>query len=70
MRARTVAPAPLAVEAVLAVDRATRSLTLDGAFARLRSGQLDAYESMFASEDAAEGPRAFTEGRDSHWQGR
>ena len=70
MAARIVASAPLAVEAVLAVDRATRSLTLDEAFAHLRSGELDAYERMLASEDAEEGPRAFTEGRDPHWQGR
>ena len=70
MAARIVASAPLAVEAVLAVDRATRSLTLDEAFAHLRSGELDAYERMLASEDAEEGPRAFTEGRDPPWQGR
>ena len=43
---------------------------LDEAFAHLRSGGLDAYERMLASEDAEEGPRAFTEGRDPHWQGR
>ncbi len=70
LAARIMASAPLAVEAVIAVDRATRSLTLDEAFAHLRSGELDAYERMLASEDAEEGPRAFTEGRDPHWQGR
>ena len=70
LAARIMASAPLAVEAVIAVDRTTRSLTLDEAFAHLRSGELDAYERMLASEDAEEGPRAFTEGRDPHWQGR
>ena len=70
LAARIMASAPLAVEAVIAVDRTTRSLTHDEAFAHLRSGELDAYERMLASEDAEEGPRAFTEGRDPHWQGR
>ena len=70
LAARIMASAPLAVEAVIAVDRTTRSLPLDEAFAHLRSGELDAYERMLASEDAEEGPRAFTEGRDPHWQGR
>ena len=67
---RIVASAPLAVEAVMAVDRETSARTLDEAFVHLRSGRLDAYERMLASEDADEGPRAFTEKRDPHWQGR
>ena len=67
---RIVDAAPLAVEAVMAVDRETNALTLDEAFAHLRSGQLDAYERMLSSEDSEEGPRAFTEKRDPHWQGR
>ena len=70
LAARIMASAPLAVEAVIAVGRTKHSLTLDEAFAHLRSGELDAYERMLASEDAEEGPRAFTEGRDPHWQGR
>ena len=70
LAARIMASAPLAVEAVIAVDRTTRSFPLDEAFAHLRSGELDGYERMLASEDAEEGPRAFTEGRDPHWQGR
>ena len=67
---RIVASAPLAVEAVMAVDRETSARTLDEAFVHLRSGRLDAYERMLASEDVDEGPRAFTEKRDPHWQGR
>jgi crotonobetainyl-CoA hydratase len=54
----------------MAVDRETRALPLDGAFAHLRSGGLAAYERMLSSEDAEEGPRSFSEGRDPHWQGR
>jgi crotonobetainyl-CoA hydratase len=67
---RVVAAAPLAVAAIMAVDRATAGRSLDDAFDHLRSGDLSAYERMLASDDADEGPRAFTEGRDPHWQGR
>lgn len=67
---RIAAAAPLAVEAVMAIDRATRHLHLDEAFAHLRSGNLAAYERMLVSDDAQEGPQAFAEKRDPHWQGR
>ncbi|MBJ29844.1 MAG: crotonobetainyl-CoA hydratase [Acidimicrobiaceae bacterium] len=67
---RIAAAAPLAVEAVMAIDRATGHRSLDDAFAHLRSGDLVEYERMLASEDAQDGPRAFAEKRDPHWQGR
>ena len=67
---RIAAAAPLAVEAVMAIDRATGHLSLDEAFGHLRSGDLEAYERMLASDDALEGPRAFAEKRDPYWQGR
>ena len=67
---RIAAAAPLAVEAIMAVNRTTRGRPLDEAFAHLRSGDLVAYERMLASDDAQEGPRAFTEKREPHWQGR
>jgi len=66
---RIASAAPLAVEAVMAIDRATRHLPLGEAFVYLRSGGLEAYERMLRSEDAKEGPRAFTEKRDPYWQG-
>ena len=66
---RIASAAPLAVEAVMAIDRATRHLPLGEAFGHLRSGDLEAYERMLRSEDAKEGPRAFTEKRDPYWQG-
>ena len=67
---RIAAAAPLAVEAVMAIDRATHQLSTDEAFVHLRSGDLEAYERMLALEDAQEGPRAFAEKRNPHWQGR
>ena len=66
---RIASAAPLAVEAVMAIDRATRHLPLGEAFGHLRSGDLEAYERMLRSEDAKEGPRAFVEKRDPYWQG-
>ena len=66
---RIASAAPLAVEAVMAIDRATRHLPLGEAFGHLRSGDLEAYERMLRSEDAKEGPRAFAEKRDPYWQG-
>jgi crotonobetainyl-CoA hydratase len=67
---RIVAAAPLAVAAVKEVLRATEHLGVADAYAVLRSGDLPAYERMLASEDSAEGPRAFAEGRAPRWQGR
>ena len=67
---RIATAAPLAVEAVMAIDRATGHRSLDDAFTHLRSGDLAEYERMLASEDAQEGPRAFAEKRHPHWQGR
>ena len=66
---RIASAAPLAVEAVMAIDRATRHLPLGEAFGHLRSGDLEAYERMLGSEDAEEGPRAFAEKRNPYWQG-
>ena len=66
---RIASAAPLAVEAVMAIDRATRHLPLGEAFGHLRSGDLEAYERMLRSEDAKEGPRAFAEKRNPYWQG-
>ena len=66
---RIASAAPLAVEAVMAIDRATRHLPLGEAFGYLRSGDLEAYERMLGSEDAEEGPRAFAEKRNPYWQG-
>ncbi len=67
---RVVEAAPLAVAAIMEADTRTHHLGIDEAFGRLRSGELTRYQSVLASEDAREGPRAFTEGRRPRWSGR
>ena len=64
------AAAPLAVAAVQEVLAATAALDVPEGFARLRSGDLPAYQRMLRSEDAVEGPRAFAERREPRWHGR
>ena len=70
LAACVVEAAPLSVAAAKEIGDRTAHLPLLEAFERLRSGEMAAYEAMLASEDAAEGPRAFTEGRVPRWQGR
>ena len=69
LAARIVEAAPLSVAAIREIRDRTQHLPLHQAFELLRSGELAAYEAMLASADAAEGPRAFTEGRAPRWQG-
>ena len=69
--AREVAEmAPLAVEAVLAVMKESSHLTVQQALDAMRKGDVPAYTAMVESEDAQEGPAAFTEGRRPEWKGR
>ena len=70
LAARVVEAAPLSVAAICEVRDSTVHLPRPEAFKLLRSGELAAYEAMLASEDAAEGPKAFTERRAPRWQGR
>lgn len=70
MAAGIAAAAPLAVEALLEVTRATEALSDEDAFAMMRHGDLPARARMRASEDFHEGPRAFAEKRAPRWQGR
>jgi crotonobetainyl-CoA hydratase len=67
---RIAGAAPLAVAAVKEILRTTEHLGVEEAYALLRSGHLEAYRRMLASEDVNEGPRAFAEGRPPRWQGR
>lgn len=70
MAALLASGAPLALAAVKAVVRATETLSIRDCYALMRSGKLTAFETMLASEDAQEGPRAFAEKRDPVWQGK
>jgi len=69
LAARVVEAAPLSVAAICEIRDSTVHLPRPEGFKLLRSGELAAYEAMLASEDAAEGSKAFTEGRPPRWQG-
>ena len=69
LAARIAEAAPLSVAAIRQIRDRTQHLPPADAFELLRSGDLDAYEAMLVSDDAAEGPTAFTEGRAPRWQG-
>jgi len=60
------ANAPIAVREGLAVARTAIAAGEEAAWDRTRS----AWERVLASEDAAEGPRAFAERREPNWTGR
>ncbi len=66
--AQIVAAAPLAVEALIEIDRAMEGVPEEAAFKRMRSG-LPAHKRMRASKDFLEGPRAFAEKRPPRWTG-
>lgn len=65
-----VEAAPLALAAVKQVLRATEGQSVPDAYRTLRAGDLAAYRTMLASEDAKEGPLAFGEKRAPLWRGR
>jgi len=68
--ARIAAAAPLATRAVKAIVAATEELPVQNGYAALRDGSIPAYDRAIGSDDAQEGPRAFTEDRDPEWTGR
>jgi len=70
MADRIVALAPLAVAAILDIRQRTEARTVQEGLALMRSGEIESYRRMLASEDAEEGPRAFAEKRDPVWRGR
>jgi crotonobetainyl-CoA hydratase len=60
---RIAAAAPLATQATKQVVRGAEGLSAEEAFAAMRRGDFPAYTRALASDEAAEGARAFAEGR-------
>jgi crotonobetainyl-CoA hydratase len=65
-----VQAAPLAVAAVKEIVSATEGQDLQSAYQTLRNGALPTYRTMLRSQDAAEGPLAFSEKRPPRWTGQ
>lgn len=65
-----VLAAPLALTAVKELVNATEGQTIEAAYTTLRKADLPHYRAMLRSDDAAEGPRAFSEKRPPRWQAR
>ncbi len=65
-----VLAAPLALAAVKELVKTTEGQTIAAAYATLRKADLPHYRAMLRSDDAAEGPRAFSEKRSPRWQAR
>ena len=59
--------APLSIAAVKEIVRQTSELSVEDGYKLMRSGVLQHYPKVLHSEDALEGPLAFTEGREPQW---
>jgi crotonobetainyl-CoA hydratase len=62
--------APLAIQAVCEITKATEHQSIAQAYRTLRTDSMPVYQAMLHSEDVLEGPRAFAEQRDPVWKGR
>ena len=61
--------APLSLAAIKSVMRSTEMMGLEEAYELMRSGKIEPYHKMLNSEDAKEGPIAFSEKRSPEWKG-
>ncbi|MEM7528511.1 MAG: enoyl-CoA hydratase-related protein [Pseudomonadota bacterium] len=67
---RVAASAPLSLQAIKEMDRATEGLAEREAYRVMREGDLPVYRKVYASEDAEEGMTALSEKRAPVWKGR
>ncbi len=62
--------APLSLAAIKSVVRETDHMELETAYEFMRSGSIKPYQKMLRSDDAKEGPIAFSEKRSPKWKGK
>jgi len=62
--------APLSLAAIKSVVRETEHMELETAYEVMRSGSIKPYQKMLRSDDAKEGPIAFSEKRTPKWKGK
>ncbi len=67
---RVATSAPLSLQAIKEIDRATQGIGEEAAFARMRAGDLPIYGRVYDSADAAEGIAAVSAKRAPVWKGR
>ncbi len=67
---RVAACAPLSLQAIKEIDRATEGHSEREAYRIMRGADLPVYNRVYDSEDAAEGMAALSEKREPNWKGR
>jgi crotonobetainyl-CoA hydratase len=67
---RIAASAPLSLQAIKEIDRATQGASEREAFRIMREADLPVYQRIYDSADAAAGIASVLEKRPPHWTGR